>query len=309
MKLPVGSTRRLVVGAAAVSMVAGLAACGGKTDDSPDAAPTGDGATAGAADPSVAGLVPEDVKSDGKLVVAMEAQYPPFGFHDTDNKTIIGADADMAAALAEQMGLKLEIVDTAFDSIIPSLASKRYEVGMSAFTVTAEREKQVDFVTYYYEGDGALVKVGNPDNLGVNDSLCGVKVAVLKGSTQDVTTVPELNKVCTDAGKPELDASVLPGSNDLALALQSGRVDAVLTDGSNAAYTAKQTEGKMELAEGDPYNPAPFGIASPKGNGMDKAVQAALEKLIADGTYLDILTKWGMQNGAVETAKINEVAS
>lgn len=298
--------RRVMVGVTAMSVGALLAACGGGNDTAPT---SGGSATkaAGPADDQVAALVPDAVKEDGKLVVAMEAQYPPFEFYDTDNKTIIGADAELAAAVASAMGLDLQIEDTAFDSIIPSLASNRYELGMSGFTVTAERAEQVDFVTYYYEGDGALVKVGNPDSLAVSDSLCGVKVAVLKGSTQDVRTVSELNEKCSAAGKPALEASVLPGSNDLALALQSNRVDAVLTDGSNAAYTAQQAAGKMELAEGDPYNPAPFGIASPKDSGMAEAVQAALQKLIDDGTYEEILTKWGMQAGAVDSPKINEV--
>ncbi len=300
------TTKRALVGATAVSLTALLAACGGG-----DAAEPASGSATkatGPADDKVASLVPQDVKKDGKLVVAMEAQYPPFEFYDTDNKTIVGADAELAAALASAMGLDLQIEDTAFDSIIPSLASKRYELGMSGFTVTEERIKQVDFVTYYYEGDGALVKVGNPSKLAVDESLCGVKVAVLKGSTQDVRTVSELNEKCSAAGKPALAASVLPGSNDLALALQSGRVDAVLTDGSNAAYTAKQAAGKMELAEGEPYNPAPFGIASQKDSGMAEAVQAAVEKLVADGTYEQILTKWGMQSGAVEAPKVNETA-
>lgn len=300
------TTKRALVGATAVSLTALLAACGG--GDAAEPASGSETKATGSADDKVASLVPQDVKKDGKLVVAMEAQYPPFEFYDTDNKTIVGADAELAAAVASAMGLDLQIEDTAFDSIIPSLASKRYELGMSGFTVTEERIKQVDFVTYYYEGDGALVKVGNPSKLAVDESLCGVKVAVLKGSTQDVRTVSELNEKCSAAGKPALAASVLPGSNDLALALQSGRVDAVLTDGSNAAYTAKQAEGKMELAEGEPYNPAPFGIASQKDSGMAEAVQAAMEKLIADGTYEQILTKWGMQAGVVEAPKVNEAA-
>jgi polar amino acid transport system substrate-binding protein len=214
----------------------------------------------------------------------------------------------MAASLAKLMGLKLEINDAAFDSIIPSLASGRYDLGISGFTVTAERAEQVDFVTYYYEGDGLMVKAGNPSKLTIGDSLCGVKIAVLKGSTQALKSVPELDKGCTAAGKPAIAATVVPGSNDLGLALQSGRADAVLTDGSNAGYTAKLSAGKFEVATGQPYNPAPFGVASPKGNGMDKAVQKALEVMVSDGSYDAALKQWNMESGAVETPKINEIS-
>ena len=307
------SVRRVRLAATGLAMAVTLVGCGSSptpaTPATPAASdqPTTPVATKG--DPAVVDLVPKAVADKGQLVVATEAQYPPFEFYDEDNKTIIGADAEMATAVAEKMGLEVSLVDAAFDTIIPSLASKRYDMAESAFTVTAERIEQVDFVTYYYEGDGALVKSGNPKGLGVDDSLCGVKVAVLKGSTQDAVSVPRLNKMCTDAGKSELAVSILPGSNGLGLALSSGRVDAVLTDGSNAAFTAKQSGGKMELAPGDPFNPAPFGIATVKDSGMAEAVQAALKSMIADGSYLEILTNWGMQAGAVETPEINEVTS
>jgi polar amino acid transport system substrate-binding protein len=100
----------------------------------------------------------------------------------------------------------------------------------------------------------------------------------------------------------------VPGSNDLGLSLQSGRADAVLTDGSNAGYTAKLSAGKFEVATGQPYNPAPFGVASPKGNEMAKAVQKALKVMISDGSYDAALKQWNMESGAVETPKINEIS-
>ncbi len=247
--------RHIALGVGALSLTLALTACGSST-----------------------------AKDKGELVIGTEAQYPPFEFYDTDNKTIIGFDPDIGAGLASLMGLKLVLTDAAFDSIIPSITSGRYNLGMSGFTVTAERVKQVDFVTYYHEGDGLLVKAGNPGSLAINETLCGAKVAVLKGSTQNLTSVSELDKKCAAAGKPNLAASVVPGSSDLALALQSGRAVAVLTDGTNAGFTAKQSKGKFEVAPGEPFNPAPFGIASQKGDGMDKAVQKALEKMLADGS-------------------------
>ncbi len=290
------------------SLALALTACGSSSSSTPPAPAGTDTAPSAAAgsDPAVVALLPQSVKDKGQLTVGMEAQYPPFDFYDTDNKTIIGLDADIAAKLATLTGLTLTLEDAAFDSIIPSLASGRYDLGISGFTVTTEREKQVDFVTYYYEGDGLLVKSGNPSGLAIDETLCGVKIAVLKGSTQNLTSVSEIDKKCAAAGKPNVVASVVPGSGDLGLAMQSGRVDGVLTDGSNAAYTAKQSNGKFDVAPGPPYNPAPFGIASQKGSGMDQAVQKAMEAMLADGTYTQILDKWGMQAGAIESAKINE---
>jgi polar amino acid transport system substrate-binding protein len=302
--------RTSVACAGLLALALALTACGA----SDDVAPAGSTGTAGASapaakgDPDVVALVPKAVADKGELVVGTEAQYPPFEFYDTDNKTIIGFDPDVAAEVADLMGLRLTLSDASFDSIIPSLASGRYDLGMSGFTVTAERIKQVDFVTYYYEGDGLLVKPGNPQSLAIDTTLCGVKVAVLKGSTQNLASIPALNKDCAAAGKSAVAASVVPGSNDLALALQSNRVAAVLTDGTNAGYTAKQSAGKFEVAAGQPFNPAPFGIASAKSNDLGKAVQKALETMVADGSYQKILDKWGMSAGAIDTAKINEVS-
>lgn len=296
--------RRAGVAVVAASLAAALSACG--SDTSP-AAGSGPSVSGGTADPGVVALLPKAVAAKGELVVGTEAQYPPFEFYTDDNKTITGFDADLAASLAKVMGLKLVLHDAAFDSIIPSLASGRYDLGMSGFTVTAERSQQVDFVTYYYEGDGLMVKAGNPSGLTIGNSLCGAKIAVLKGSTQALRSVPALDKACKQAGKAAISATVVPGSNDLGLSLQSGRADAVLTDGSNAAYTAKLSHGQFTVATGQPYNPAPFGVASPKGNGMDKAVQKALEVMLADGSYAKTLDKWGMQAGAIKSPKIDEV--
>jgi polar amino acid transport system substrate-binding protein len=302
-------SRRAALGATVLSLAVVLAACGGNGGDNASDS-KGDGGTAPSAqaDPDVVALLPQEVKDKGTLTVGTEAQYPPMEFYDTDNKTIIGMDPDIAEGVASLMGLELSLKDAAFDSIIPSLASGRYDLGMSSFTITAERQKQVDFVSYFIGGDGLLVKQGNPKDLTIDESLCGVKVAVLKGSTQDLESVPMLDEKCSAAGKPKVAASVVPGSNDLGLALQSGRVDGVLTDNSNAADVATKSNGKMEVASGPPFNPAPFGIASQKDSGMAKAVQKALEKMVADGSYQKILDKWGMKDSAIKTPEINGVS-
>lgn len=302
-------TSRIAAGASIVAATLVIAACGSSGGKDSGAGPgTGGSVAPPAKDQAVVALLPAKVKSSGVLTVGTEAQYPPFEFYQGNNKTITGFDAQIASSLAAVMGLKLELNDAAFDSIIPSLASGRYDLGMSGFTVTAERIKQVDFVTYYYEGDGLMVKAGNPKKLTIGTALCGARIAVLKGSTQAVRSVPALTKACQQAGKSTVSATVVPGSSDLGLSLQSGRVDGVLTDGSNAAYTSKLSKGKFEVATGQPYNPAPFGIASAKGNGMDKAVQKALEVMVSNGSYGKALDAWGMKAGAVTTPKINEVS-
>ena len=108
----------------------------------------GSAAGKAALDPAVAALVPADIKAKGQLSFAMDASYAPFEYFDTDNKTIIGFDADLSQAIGTTMGIKVNDVNAAFDSILIGLTSQKYDVGMSAFSASAERAKVVDFVTY-----------------------------------------------------------------------------------------------------------------------------------------------------------------
>jgi len=302
--------RWMAWGVGLVTLAVATTACGASGSTAPVAtsgAGTSKALTAGP-DPDVVALVPSSVRDTGRLVVGLEAQYPPFEFREPGSPIVVGADADLAARIGELMGLTVTYSDEAFDSLLPSLNSGKYDVVMSALSVTAERQRSTDFVTYFHEGDGALVKAGNPLDLGVNARLCGVKVAVLKGSTQQQNSIPLLNQACSGARRPPIRVTVVAASGELAPALQSGQVQAVLTDRSNAAYTAANSSGALDFAPGRPFNPAPLGVATPKGNGMAQAVQKALEVMIADGSYLQILTKWGVKDGAVDAAPVNEVS-
>jgi len=294
----------------------GLTGCGGASSSSATSTSEGSGpaaassasspAAAPGVDAAAAAAVPAEIKADGILMAGMELGYPPFEYKDADNVTPIGFDVDMGNAIAAKLGLKLQIVDAKFDTIIPSLASKRYEIGISAFSVTAAREKQVDFVTYFQSGDAGLVLAGNPKRLGLDDRICGAKVAVLKGSTQESVTVPQLGKVCSTAGKPGPVVSTMDASNQMPLALQSGRVDLVLVDSGNGGYIAKVSNGKFEVADGPLLNAGPGGMAMGKGNGLAAAVAAAVQGLIDDGSYGQIAVKWNLKSGVVTKAVVND---
>src|SRR3954466_6794236 len=165
---------------AVVALAALVAGCGGGGGTSGSSAtPTGTGSgAASSADPAVARLVPPKYKSK-TLVVAADATYPPNEFLASDGKTVQGMDADLADALAKVMGLKANVVNATFDAIIPGLASHKYDLGMSSFTDTKEREQTVDFVTYFSAGTSFYIKKGGP-KISTLDDLCGEKVAVEK---------------------------------------------------------------------------------------------------------------------------------
>src|SRR4029453_7676620 len=136
------------------------------------------------ADPAVASQVPAAIKSKGTLTVAADGTYRPDGFMPTERKTVIGMDADLADALASVMGLKASIQNVTFDAIIPGLAAGKYDLGMSSFTDTKDREKTVDFVTFLQAGSSIFVKADGGPDLTSLDALCGHTVAAERGTTQ-----------------------------------------------------------------------------------------------------------------------------
>jgi polar amino acid transport system substrate-binding protein len=154
-----------------------------------------------------------------------------------------------------------------------------------------------------------MVKTGNPEGLKPNDvSLCGKTLAVEKGTVQESTDVPADTATCKTAGKAAVTGLSFDDQNAANLALSSGRADGVLADSPVNAYAAKQSGGKFVIV-GTPYGTAPYGIAIPKGNGMAPAVLAAVKALMSNGTYQQILTKWGIADGAITNPVINGATS
>ena len=292
---------RAAVAASAVGLL--LAACGSSGTTTPGAGSTPTPTTAVAQKvASIAAEVPSAIQSKGTLIVAADATYAPNEFIGPDGTTVQGMDADLAQALGTVMGLTVTVQNITFDSIIPGISGGKYDVGMSSFTDKKSREATVDFVTYFSAGTSFFIKTGGPAINALTD-LCGHNVSVEKGTTQadDATAA---DGTCKAAGKPGVNVLVFTDQNQTNLALQSGRADVSMADSPVAAYQVKQSNGAFAVS-GMPYGTAPYGIALPKGNGMTKPVLDALNELIKDGVYTSILTKWGVQAGAISTPAIN----
>lgn len=304
-------TAPIVCGLTALALA--LAGCGGGSSGGTGGA--GNGATGNKKvptsqkDATLAKLVPASVVKNGQIIVAADPSYAPNEFFASDNKTIIGMDPDMGKAIGQVLGVKFTFVKAGFDGIIPGLASGRYGLGMSSFTDNKTREKTVDFVTYLSAGTALMVKKGNPEHLSPSDqSLCGKKVAVEKGTVQESPDIPGRTKKCKAAGKAAVQALVYPDQAGANLALSTGRADGVLADSPVAEYAAKQSSGQFEIT-GSSYDTAPYGIAVPKTSGTLKdAIKGALDKMIADGTYKKVLDKWGIKEG-ISTPQINGATS
>jgi polar amino acid transport system substrate-binding protein len=251
---------------------------------------------------AVAALVPSSIKSKGTLTVAADASYAPNEFFAPDGHTVIGMDADLSKAIATLMGLKANVVNATFDGIIPGLAAGKYDMGASSFTDTKARQKVVNFVTYFNAGTSFITKASGGTNVSGLADLCGKTVAVEKGTTEETDATGQSAK-CKSAGKPGVTVLTFPDQNGANLALSSGRAQLVMADSPVASYAVKKSNGQFKLV-GTTYGTAPYGLALPKKTGLAPAVLAAVKLLIHNGTYAQIMSKWGLQAGAIPASKV-----
>ncbi|RDH75545.1 ABC transporter substrate-binding protein [Mycolicibacterium moriokaense] len=287
----------------AVFAVAGaltLAGCsaGGNSGSSESTSAT-PGATAEKVD-EIANTVPEDIKSSGKLIIGVNIPYAPNEFKDPSGK-IVGFDVDLMNAIAATLGLTPEYREADFAKIIPSIQGGTFNVGMSSFTDSKEREQTVDFVTYFSAGTLWAQRPGeaiDPNN------ACGKKVAVQATTVQETDELPAKSKACTDAGKPAIQIVSFDGQDAATNAVVLGQADAMSADSPVTAYAIKQSNGKLEAA-GEIFDSAPYGWPVKKGSALAQSLQQALEHLIESGTYKEIATNWGVEAGMIDKPVIN----
>jgi polar amino acid transport system substrate-binding protein len=264
--------------------------------------------SSGGVDKAAAALVPAKIKSKGTVVVAEDASYAPDEFLGSDGHTVVGMDADLAKAIFPILGLKADVVNATFTTIIPGLLSGKFDVGMSSFTDEKSREKQVNFVDYFSAGEGFFEKSSGGPKITTIASICGLAVAVEDGTTEKDDANAEKAK-CSAAKKKPDSVLAFPTQTAANLALLSGRAQVGFADSQVAGYQVAQSHGQFKLV-GQAYAFAPYGIAVPKQDGkFDQAILMAVKDLQANGTYAKILKKWGVSNGAEKHPVLNGATS
>lgn len=293
--------------AAAIAVATTLGACSSSgSGGSSSSAPAGSSAGAASAGESAKlhSMLPAAIQKSGSLTMATDATIgAPFASFGSDNKTIEGVNVDIANALGKVLGVKIEIKNTPFGTFIPGLQAKRYDFSVSVMLDTKEREQVVDFIDYIKDGSGFLVRSSDShDNLQLGD-MCGMKAAAISGSVEQEDLQAQ-SKKCTAAGKKAVNLSVFAENAQGILALTSGRVDVWTGDSDQNAWFKQQNNGAVKQS-GVPFGAGIDGIAVLKGSPLVTPIQKALQMLMDNGTYKQILTHYGIQDSALGKATLN----
>ncbi|GAB92112.1 ABC transporter substrate-binding protein [Gordonia rhizosphera] len=289
----------------ALIAVLALALAGCSNDESGSSGPTSSTAKVEVSKvDEIAALLPPDIAQSGKLVIGVNVPYQPNEYRDASGK-IVGFDVDLMDAVTGVLGLTPEYREADFDKIIPAIQQGTFNVGMSSFTDNKEREKQVDFVTYFSAGVQWAQQAGgsiDPNN------ACGKRVAVQSTTYEDTEEIPAKSKACTDAGKPAIEKLKFESQDEATNALVLGKVDAMSADSPVTAYAIKRSNGALEPA-GPIADSAPYGYPIVKGSELGPALQKAVQYLIDNGQYQQIAENWGVEAGTIPTSVINGAVS
>lgn len=240
----------------------------------------------------------------GYLTVATTAMNsPPIGLWASDNKTLIGSDPDIARLLADSLGLKLKLVPAAWEDWPLGITAGRYDVAMFNIAVTEERKKKFDFATYRADNHAFAVKTNSAITaIKGREDVAGKRIIVGSGTNQEriLLSWDEKNRA---QGLAPVQPIYLNDDAAATLALLSGRADATFGPQSLAAWKVA-SRGQTKIVGHGPFR-AWVAVTTKKRNGLDVALQQAINGAIASGEYKQVLARWGEQEEAVETSQVN----
>jgi polar amino acid transport system substrate-binding protein len=292
---------RIKLGVVAASVAAlALSACGSSSlggDPGAQEAPS----VSVSQNVDLASKLPESIKTAGVIKIGTDPTYAPNEFLAADGKTVQGFDVDLFNQVAAKFGVKTEWEPSKFGSIITGVNGKKYDMGISSFTINSDRLKEVDMVSYFNAGTQWATQPGNPKGVDP-ENACGTNVAVQTGTVQETDDLPVRQKKC---GSNKINVLSYDSQAQATSAVVTGKADAMLADSPIVAYAVKQSGGKLE-ALGDIYDAAPYGYVLPKGETeFAEAIVEALKQLEAEGAYKAALEKWGVEGGAISDFAVN----
>lgn len=256
---------------------------------------------------ALASRLPAKIKAAGVITIGSDTAYAPWEFlSEKDGQTPEGIDVDIANAIGKKLGVKIDFQTSAFEAILPALGTK-FDIGVSAFSVTTERMKAVNFVSYADTGSMWAVKAGNPTKFDPADP-CGRKVAIQSGSYHE-RAVNQENERCKTEGEAAIEILPFSKQPEALTRVAAGGADATVSGEAGIGYAVKQSRGAFDTLKpttGPLAKHGPNGIAVAKSDmELTQLIADTINSLIADGTYKSLLDTWGVGSVIVEKALVN----
>jgi len=238
------------------------------------------------------------------LTVGSYTNYLPQEYIDPVTHQLTGFDIDLIKAIAQQLRLRINIVNADFSTLIDRLKQKQFDVTISAMSITPDLQKKANFISYFRGGESLLVHKGNPSHISNLEDLCGQKVAVKEGSFEQNDLVAS-NEKCQKGGKQLINVITRSQFGDVIQLLAEQKVVATYQDSAQTDYFVKQHPDLFEIGGGI-VDANLEGIAVRKGDtAMLNGVSAAFRALVSDGTYHKIVMRWGLTSGEISTADMS----
>jgi polar amino acid transport system substrate-binding protein len=245
---------------------------------------------------------PKGLADSSTLTVCIDPEYAPMeSYANGSSGKIVGFDADVARAIGERWKVKVKLVPTSFDGLMPALQSKRCDVLNSGLYMSEKRLAVADAAPVLNTGAAILASPDSARSYARPTDLCGVSVAAQSASA-NATIIKDLDKPCTDDGKSAPKLTEYPQTSQTVLAVLNGKSKALIETDVAAAYMASQNDGKLVVVDGVFPKDTQFGIFTRKGDDLSKPVADAISALRADGTLSTLAKKYGLNPTAVDVS-------
>lgn len=252
-------------------------------------------------DDKIAAMLPETYRKQGGFTVSINPDVEPIKFIDSDGE-ISGVNPDLLRAAGRVLDTEVRFQQGTFDGMVPGLEAKRFDaIGSVADFV--ERQTHIDFIDYLKNGTAIITASDFPeDSLELMD-LCGLSVGYSRGTSQQ-GSLEEASKNCTEANKPAISVNGYGDAGAGILAVESGAADAFWGDLPQMSYNVQQSPDSFKIVYDERVSILGIGIHKDNAELRD-ALQAALLKLVEDGTYDKLLANWGIESAAHPEMNIN----
>ncbi|NUR88195.1 MAG: ABC transporter substrate-binding protein [Nonomuraea sp.] len=252
--------------------------------------------------------LPDKVKQAGKLVSVNNGSFPPYEIAGADGRSLTGASEDISQALAQILGVKIEHVTVdGLPSSLTGIAAGRYDFAIGPVGDFKDRQKGNDFVDWVQEFVVFAVPKGNPKQIKSVADTCGLRISVMAGGSAEAV-IKGQSATCAKAGKPKITVQSYKDQPTSVLAVKSGRADAFFSSQAPLTYFVQQSGGTLELAgkgQANGFDDLFQGAVVPKDSPLGEVLQAGFQKLIENGAYQQIMSKWGLSDNTLDKAGIN----